>query len=124
MDEHTLNLGPVGVDRPKGGIEPQIQHGFLAQNTANYRFGSGNQGVQIENRRMEALSTADGEQLLSQSGALHGRRLYGREALARRMRPAGTAEKVRDMAEHYGEQIVEIVGHVSRHAPEFQRIAI
>jgi hypothetical protein len=125
IGDHSLKLRRVGVDGAEGRIELQIQHDFLAHQAADDRFGAGNGAVQIEYGRLESLSASDGKQLLGQPGALQGGSAYGRKAIVHRTSPVGLIEKLRGMAEDYGEQVVEIVSHAGCHAPDpFQLLCL
>jgi len=110
VHQHLLHLSVVSADEAEIRVEPRLQQDVLAEYTQEHAFHLADDAVQVEERRLEDLLPAEGEQLSRQRGCP----LRGAPDLLDVAPPPilvlQIAEQQLAAARHDGEQVVEVVG--------------
>ena len=123
VDDHLLELCPVGADTAETGTEPGHQPDVLADQAAEKRLRLRHSAVQVHDRRLEDLAAGEGEQLGGQRGGT-SRRLLDRQGIPppRIVGRQVTGEQL-GVAADRRQQVVEVVSDSTGEAADRLRRA-
>ena len=109
IDDHLLDLRAVGVDRRQVGRRAQRELDVLTDEAPQQARELGDDGVEIQPRRLQDLFAAEGEQLLSERGRPLPGLLNLHQIRPIRIRFGAVADEQLGVAENGRQQVVEIV---------------
>ena len=114
VHQHLLDLRRVDADAPEGGVEPRHDLDVLAEERPQHARGVRDEGVEVDDLRLQHLLAAEGEELAHEArGPLGGAHDVLHLAQARVVRVEAPAQQLA-VAHDHREQVVEVVGDAAR----------